>query len=643
MDKNTIIGLTLIFILFIVWQQLVMPSPEEVEEQQRLRDSIELAERLADSLAAAETTLDKASADAFEGDAGQLTETADSASMAQLATTYGPFAAAASGREARTTLENDLFSVTFSNRGGNIVEVVLKNYSKVVENEEREEIKVPLKLLADDKNRFEYLLPLADLSGGVVKTSDLFFDMDQDGNTIVFRASAGDGRYFEQRYSIEAGTYDIQYDITFQGLNGVLPASTNEIELFWEDYLDKIELNTKYERNYTTVHFKPLNDDPDYCSWTSDDTETVEERIKWIANANQFFTSALLADESFQSGVLEAQVLDEDAPDLKRLISRLKIPYNHSANESFGMELYVGPNEFDRLMAVGHDLEDVVPFGWSIFGTINRWVIRPIFNFLSTFISNKGLVILALTLIVKVVLFPLTYKMLYSQSKMGALKPQLEGMREKYKDDAQKQQMEQMKIYREFGVNPLGGCMPMVMQMPIWFALYRFFPASIEFRQAGFLWATDLSSYDAWIKLPYEIPFGFGAHISLFTVLWAITTLMYTYYNTRHMDMSANPAMKYMQYLMPLFFLGFFNSFASGLTAYLLFSNLINITQTLITKNLIIDQDKIKEELEAYRKKPKKKKKGGFQQRLEEALKEQQRQQAERETKGKKGAKGKKS
>ena len=196
--------------------------------------------------------------------------------------------------------------------------------------------------------------------------------------------------------------------------------------------------------------------------------------------------------------------------------------------------------------------------------------------------------------------------------------------------------MEQMKIYREFGVNPLGGCMPMVLQMPIWFALYRFFPASIEFRQAGFLWATDLSSYDAFIKFPpigFLETIGFGSHISLFTVLWALTTLLYTYYNTKHMDMSANPAMKYMQYLMPLFFVGFFNSFASGLTAYLLFSNVINIIQTVVTKNLVIDQEKIRQELEAYRKKPKKK--GGFQHKLEQALKEQQRIQAERDAAGK--------
>jgi YidC/Oxa1 family membrane protein insertase len=212
---------------------------------------------------------------------------------------------------------------------------------------------------------------------------------------------------------------------------------------------------------------------------------------------------------------------------------------------------------------------------------------------------------------------------------MGALKPQLAKMKEKHPDDQQKQQMESMKLYREFGVNPLGGCFPIVLQMPIWFALYRFFPASIEFRQASFLWATDLSSYDIFWKLPFELPLGMGAHISMFTLLWALTTVIYTFYNSKHMDMSANPMMKYMQYFMPIMFLGFFNSYASGLTCYLFFSNIFNIAQTIITKNFIIDQEKIKRELEAYKKKPKKK--GGFSQRLETAMRDAQKQQAEKE------------
>jgi len=218
--------------------------------------------------------------------------------------------------------------------------------------------------------------------------------------------------------------------------------------------------------------------------------------------------------------------------------------------------------------------------------------------------------------------------MLYSQSKMGALKPQMAKLKEKYKDDQQKVQMETMKIYREYGVNPAGGCFPMVLQMPIWFALYRFFPASIEFRQASFLWANDLSSYDVFFQLPFTVPF-LGDHISLFTFLWAISMLIYTYYNSKIMDMSSiNPMMKYMQYMMPLMFIFFFNNFASGLTCYLLFSNIMNITQTLVTKNYLIDSTKIQAELDANKKKPKKK--GGFQQRLAKALEDQQKIAAEK-------------
>jgi YidC/Oxa1 family membrane protein insertase len=628
MDKNTIIGLTLIFILFIVWQQFVSPSPEEVEAQRKRQDSLARVEQQRlDSLA-----------DAQAGDLpvqkdSVIPSVPDSVMQSRLSATFGAFAPSAQGKEELETLENDLMIITFSNKGGRIVGVELKNHFKITEDKNGKDVKSPLRLLDDEKNRFEYFLPMASLAGGGVKTSDLFFETSRSENSVTLRAGAGEGRYFEQTYTLTPGTYVVDYQIRMEGLNGIIPGNTDQIQLNWVNYLDKLEKSTRYERQYSTIHFKPVNEDPDYCSWSSDDEEEIDQPLTWVAHTNQFFNSTLMATDAFSSGKMRVEVLEEDNPDLKKLTSELHIPYNHSSSEQFNMEFYIGPNEFERLMARGDYLEDIVPFGWSIFGTINRWVIRPIFNFLSQFIGSKGIVILALTFIVKLVLFPLTYRMLYSQSKMSVLKPQLESMRNKYKDDQQKQQMEQMKIYREFGVNPLGGCLPMVLQMPIWFALYRFFPASIEFRQEGFLWANDLSSYDAFIHLPYEIPLGFGSHISLFTMLWAVTTLLYTYYNTRHMDMSANPAMKYMQYLMPLFFLGFFNSFASGLTAYLLFSNLFNITQTLVTKNLIIDQEKIKEELEAYRRKPKKKK--GFQQRLEEAMREQQRTQAEKENKRK--------
>ena len=217
---------------------------------------------------------------------------------------------------------------------------------------------------------------------------------------------------------------------------------------------------------------------------------------------------------------------------------------------------------------------------------------------------------------------------------MAALKPRLAKLKEKFKDDQQKYSMEQMKLYKDYGASPLGGCMPMILQMLIWYALFRFFPSSLDFRQEGFLWADDLSSYDVAFWLPFELPMGFGEHLSLFSILWAVSTVIYTYYNTKHMDMGANPAMKYMQYAMPVMFLIFFNNYASGLTCYMFFSNLLNVAQTIITKNFIIDKDKIEEELKAYKKKPKKKK-GGFQERLQKALEEQQKIAAEAQKKKK--------
>lgn len=292
------------------------------------------------------------------------------------------------------------------------------------------------------------------------------------------------------------------------------------------------------------------------------------------------------------------------------------------------MSIYAGPNDYRRLAKFDNELGQIIPYGRSIFGTINRYVIRPVFEFLSSFIGSKGLVIILLILMIKVLLYPLMYKMLHSQAKMQALKPEIAHLKEKHKDDAQKVQVETMKIYGSYGVSPLGGCLPMIVQMPIWYALFRFFPASITFRQEPFLWATDLSSFDKWIELPFTVPLGFGSHISLFTLLWAVSMLAYTFYNTRHMDLSANPAMKYVQYLMPIMFVGFFNNYASGLTVYMLFSNLINIVQTIGTKAFIFNEEKILAELKE-KQKTRKAKGGGFSARLEKIMQEQQKQAAQ--------------
>ena len=419
MDKNTVIGLSLIFVRFMVWQSVLTPSKEEVAEQQRLQDSITMVEQRADSLAQLQNTPPPVKPDS-------LPVIPDSLLQAKLSGEFGPFSAAAAGEEQLSVLENELFIVTFTNKGGRIKEMELKKHFKLVDNEEKKEVRKVLKLLEDEKNKFEYFLPIANLPSGGVNTGDLFFKAQTTDNTITFRAEAGNDRYFEQRYTIKPETYQMDYSIHFQGLNNVISQTSNEITLNWLNYLDKLEKNTRYERNYSSVYFKPIEDDPDHCTCTSDDTDDADnQRLKWVSHSNQFFNSSLVAKESFNSGIMENKMLEEEAKDLKILTTTLKIPYLHNNEETFDMLFYVGPNEFDRLYAINHDLEDIIPYGSSIFGTINRWVIRPLFNFLSNFIGSKGIVILFLTIIVKILLYPLTFRMLYSQSKMGALKPRI--------------------------------------------------------------------------------------------------------------------------------------------------------------------------------------------------------------------------
>ncbi|MEO7174261.1 MAG: membrane protein insertase YidC [Saprospiraceae bacterium] len=615
MDRKSLIGIGLMLMLFLIWTRLNSPSQEQVAAQKKHQDSLNMAGKPEDAPKMASLP-----------DTSKMPTSAKQDSIIQenLAGTLGGFSAAAQGQLATTVLENPKFKITFSNKGGYIQSVELKNYYKL-SSAEKDAAKSPLILMNNPENRFEYILPVSNAAGGTVSTKDLYFQSEKTANQVRFVAQTADGGSFEQLYTIQADDYNIDYEVGLNKLGNTLKSDARTITLNWVNHLDKLEFNHKYERTYSTVYFKKVEESPDYCNCRKDDSETInKEQVKWVSHANQFFNTSIIANKTFSGAELTTTMKDESDPSLKVLTSQIQIPISGSGNDRIQMQMYAGPNEFKRLRAYGVYLEDVIPFGSSIFGTINRWVIRPLFDVLTDWIPSAGLVILLLTLIVKLSLSPLTYKMLYSQAKMGSLKPQLADLKKKFGDDQQKMQMESMKMYREYGVNPLGGCLPMILQMPIWLALYRFFPAAIEFRQASFLWAPDLSSYDAFFKLGTTVPF-IGDHISLLTILWTVTTLIYTKYNAKNVDMSAmnnNPMFVYMQYAMPVLAMFFFNSFAAGLTLYLVFSNLINIGQTLLIKNVIINNDKIKMEMDEFRKKPKKT--GGFQARLEAALKEQQ-------------------
>lgn len=620
MDKNSIIGIVLIFMILMGYNYMTAPTPLQIEEQKRLRDSTRLAEEQVGTKEIVEVV-------------PEVEEMVpDSVRTARAQQKYGSMAALYDGTEQISVIENEVFKVSFTNKGGRINSVELKNYMKNVDDRKKPHDQEPLYLLEDEKNKFEYIIPAAGVPGGEINTGQLYFTPSLKGNTVTFTANM-DGGKIEQIYTISPDSYEIDYDLKLNGMSDKISRNADAIKLNWVNYLDKVEINHNFERFYTSVYFKEVDEAPDYCSCRSDDEEALDGSIKWVSHTNQFFNTSLVAQTAFNQGEFTTEMMDEEDDNLKKLTTTLSLPLTGGASEQYAMKFYSGPNEFNTLRAVSPGLENVIPYGWSIFGTINRWVIRPSFDFLSKFIGNKGIVILLLTFIIKLLLFPLTYKMLYSQQKMAALKPRLAKLKEKLKDDTQAYSVEQMKLYKEYGASPLGGCMPMVLQMPIWYALFRFFPSAIDFRQEGFLWASDLSSYDVAFWLPFELPFNFGAHLSLFSILWAVTTVIYTYYNTKHMDMTANPAMKYMQYAMPVMFLVFFNNYASGLTCYMFFSNLLNITQTIVTKNFIIDKDKIEEELKAYKKKPKKT--GGFQDRLAKVLEEQQKAAADAK-KGKK-------
>lgn len=618
---NTIIGLGLIFLLLYLWMQYSAPPPKT---EQNGDQPAQTTEKKPDTPAA------QATQPATPAAAN------DSAKIAALAATYGAFAPAAAGQEQTATLENDLLRVTFTNKGGRIKEVFLKKYDKISVDSAGRDVKNPVRLLEDAKNRFEYTIPAANTPAGV-NTNDLYFTVIQTENTLTFRAPASTGGYLEQSYTLSPDNYQLNYQITANNLQQALSSGQNFLRLNWVNHLDKLERNQEYERTMSSVYFKTNDADPDYCDCRSDDKESLGEKpVKWFGHSNQFFNTSIIAqDFSFREFTGETVMLTDADKDLKILRSSAVVPLD---NGRVNMTIYTGPNEFDRLREYGVALEDIIPFGASVFGAINRWVIQPMFQFLSTFIGSAGIVILALTLLVKLLLYPLTYRMVHSQAKMSALKPKIDELRKKFGSDQQAMSVETMKLYSEHHVNPLGGCMPILLQMPIWFALYRFFPAAIEFRQAGFLWATDLSSYDVAFHLPTYV-MGFGNHISAFTLIWVVTTLWYTWYSMKQMDANAMAAndqmkvMKYMQYGMPVIFMFFFNSFASGLTLYLCFSNILNIGQTVVTKQFLIDHDKIKAQLEANKNKPKKS--GGWRDRFEAAMKEQQRVQEERAKKGK--------
>lgn len=608
MDRNQIIGILLIVAVLFVWNQYFF-QPEMEEQKRKLH--------LQDSLKNAQPVISKDSIDV-----PPLSNVTPSA-----VDTSSPDTSVAQIQPQNFTLENDKIKIELSNKGGVIRQAEIKNYFKSYGHVEGMGDMPMVKLLEDKRNVFGYSFKH---QGREFRTDQLMFETQELGNhSIRFVATLDGAAKFIQQYELLPGEYTLRYSVSTEGMD-----AAQTYKLHWENYLDKIEKNWEYERFNSTVYYKEKEQDPDYCSCRGDDKiESQEKRVQWISHSHQFFNTSLMAEAGFSGATYETILLPETDDNLKKLVSDAQISGQEMTGKNFNMNWYLGPNEYNRLKTFEVDLQYIIPYGWSIFGTVNRYVIRPLFSVLNDWVGTKGVIILLMTLIVKLLVFPLGYKMLHSQAKMTALKPEIEKVKAKFKDDMQKQQMETMKMYNEFGVNPLGGCFPLFLQMPIWIALYRFFPATIDFRQESFLWAADLTAYDEFLHLPFSLPM-FGESVSLFAFLWMVSTLIFSYYSSKTMDFSANPAMKYMQYVMPVIFWFMFNKTASGLTCYMFFSNVLNIGQTLLGKYYLFDQDKIRAELELNKSKPKKQ--GGFRDRLETMMKEQQKLQQEKAKQNKK-------
>jgi len=600
MDKNTITAFVLIGLILIIFQTVNRPSQEELDAQKLEKQK---QEQIAEQSATQSATQS----------ANQSAPVAAQTQVASSEEAMKMFDQKATGAEStKTTLESDKFTVVFDSKGGRVEKVSLKGFNTA--NGE------PVVLMDNKKDQFTYELLLNNQN---FSTQDFNFAIqDQTTNSVTYRLSAGEGGYIEQKYQLSEEDYSIDYDLNIVGLQNQINSS--DLNLKWVTNLHQQEEDIENERYRTAVYYQDNEGDVDYLAERTDDEDELEKmELKWLSFKQHFFNNTLISKkEGLLGGEISSKTpTDESDATLKTLEADLFIPYTKDANFNMPMQLYLGPNHYSTLKAKGIGLENTVYLGWTIFRWVNVGFIIPIFNFLHKFISSYGIIILILTVLIKTLLFPLTFRSYKSMAKMGALRPELEAIKLKFPDDTQRQQQETMKLYSKTGVNPVGGCLPQMLQMPILIAMFYFFPSSIELRQESFLWAHDLSTYDSIMTLPFTIPF-YGSHVSLFTLLMAGASLAYTQLNSQMNAASANPQMKFVQYFMPFFLIFIFNSFSAGLTYYYFLSNVITFAQQWSIKKFFINEDKLRAELQSNQAKPKKQ--GKFQKRLEEMLKAQQ-------------------
>ena len=534
---------------------------------------------------------------------------------------YGIFAGAAKGEDGFVTLENNKIKLIISNKGGKVYSARLKDY--------RTYDSLPLILFSGDSTIFGFNFFTAD--NKAVQTNDLYFKpvseekayvVTSKPESVSLRLMAGEDHYIEYKYTLAPDKYMVDFDVTFKSMENIIAANQKSLTLDWKMYVPQQERGRQNEENYSDITYKFYQDDVAYLKQRqSKELEEIDitTKLSWVAFQDQFFSSVIISNDFFLNGSISSTRTLTSSKYMRFNTSELGVPFNQVASNAISMKLYYGPNSFTILKKEGLELEKLVFLGKNIIGWINRFAIIPIFNWLNNYFVNYGLIILILTLIIKIVLFPLTFKSFQSTAKMQVLKPQVEELGKKFpkKEDAMKKQQATMDLYKRAGVNPMGGCLPMLLQMPILFAMFRFFPVSIELRQEHFLWATDLSTYDSILTLPFTIPM-YGSHVSLFTLLMTASTLL-TMKMQGSTPGSDQPGMKLMMYMMPVMFMLILNNFSSGLTYYYFLANMITFGQNIISKRFV-NPDALLATLEENKKKPVKKSK--WQQRLEAAAKQ---------------------
>jgi len=627
-DINSLIGFVLLGAIMLWWMYSNQPTPEELEAEKNAKtEQVQEEALIQNSTTSTENT-------------AVIVQATDSLSLAKAQSQLGDFAYSAalpSAKENETVIENGLLKLVISNKGGQIKEALIKKYVTYDS--------LPLYMIKDNNASFNINFGTTD--NRTLNTKDLFFEptltKNGENKVLSMKLKISEDKYLEYRYEMKPNEYMVDFTVRSQGLSNAINSS-QQIVLDWNLEGFRHEKSIRYENQQTEMYYEKDDEDIDYLSIGGDD-DAEETDVNWVAFKQHFFSTMLISEQAFEKASLASKTLtlDEEVDTTFTKAFSLKAPLALEGGElNYTMNWYVGPNDYQILKKYDRNIKEVVNLGWGIFGYINRLIFVPVFNFLQGFISNYGLIIILLTIVVRIIMSPLVYKSYLSSAKMKVLKPEMEEINKRLpgKENAMKRQQETMAVQSKAGVSPLAGCIPALLQMPVFFALFRFFPSNIDLRQKGFLWADDLSAYDSVFKLPINIPF-YGDHISLFPILASVAIFFYMRMSQSQQMGMQQPTqegmpdmqkmMKMMMYLSPIMMLIFFNMYASSLSLYYFVSNLLTITIMLVIKNYIIDEDKIHAQIQENKKKPKKE--GKFRKRLNEAMKQAQEQQAQQKRK----------